>query len=303
MWKGGRLEFLCQVFCQHFYHWTVDLRAVHVLPCQPKIPKLLVLKGFKFLLQTRRGLQCFWQPQEELFTAPLVLQIRKTNFHSKQPLWVATMLEHTHVPRRPCLKWRKCDLSNNRCPSTRHLCSSLHRNKFYFWQNFPFYWRSEFFQSRMACLPMAPLSRHLLAGRPLLLASPSSCSSPLSSFSSFTSPSTTTSFSTPTSTSPFSSSAPSFPAIAKTLPKTYQAKGERAAKELSALFSVSADGLVVNGKTETSIRWQIHRWENGFLKICSISGQMSCLASSWQRGKAPPWTKLSCKGIFRSSLI
>ena len=49
----------------------------------------------------------------------------------------------------------------------------------------------------------------------------------------------------------------SFPAIAKTLPKTYQAKGEKAAKELSALFSVSPDGHVVNGKTETSIRFSI----------------------------------------------
>ena len=135
---------------------------------------------------------------------------------------------------------------------------------------------SENFQSRMACLPMAPLSRHLLAGRPLLVApSPSSFPSPISPF-----PSPSNYFSIPTNH--FSSSAHSFPAIAKTLPKTYQAKGERAAKELSALFSVSADGRVVSGKIETSIRCPITAqppYPDAFLKVCSIPGRMSCLGS------------------------
>ena len=94
-----------------------------------------------------------------------------------------------------------------------------------------------------SCLPLAPISRHLLAGRQLVLASSSS-----SSYNSLL----ITSF--PTSTLSFSTATPSFPAIAKTLPKTYQAKGEKAAKELAALFAVSSNGHVVLGKNETSIR-------------------------------------------------
>merc|ERR1719220_1826062 len=83
---------------------------------------------------------------------------------------------------------------------------------------------------------------HLLAGRQLVFAPSSSYNSLL----------TSTSF--PTSTHSFSTATPSFPAIAKTLPKTYQARGEKAAKELAALFAVSSDGHVVLGKNETSIR-------------------------------------------------
>ena len=95
-----------------------------------------------------------------------------------------------------------------------------------------------------SCLPLAPISRHLLAGRPLVLASSSSSYNSLSI--------TSTSF--PCSTHSFSTATPSFPAIAKTLPKTYQARGEKAAKELAALFAVSSNGHVVLGKNETSIR-------------------------------------------------
>ena len=95
-----------------------------------------------------------------------------------------------------------------------------------------------------SCLPLAPISRHLLAGRQLVLAPSSS--------SSYNSLLTSTSF--PTSTHSFSTATPSFPAIAKTLPKTYQARGEKAAKELAALFAVSSNGHVVLGKNETSIR-------------------------------------------------
>ena len=93
-----------------------------------------------------------------------------------------------------------------------------------------------------SCLPLAPISRHLLAGRQLVFAPSSSYNSLL----------TSTSF--PTSTHSFSTATPSFPAIAKTLPKTYQARGEKAAKELAALFAVSSNGHVVLGKNETSIR-------------------------------------------------
>ena len=94
-----------------------------------------------------------------------------------------------------------------------------------------------------SCLPLAPISRHLLAGRQLVLASSSSSYNSL-----------LTSTSIPACTHSFSTATPSFPAIAKTLPKTYQARGEKAAKELAALFAVSSNGHVVLGKNETSIR-------------------------------------------------